>query len=91
MSLRMAWIAPETVAPIKHLVGNFVGAAVLFAAAIALAAMEKWCAAQNMPSYLTTGTRVIAFVLFTLDGILICGTSGIITIRLLRKTWENEN
>ena len=51
MSLRMAWIAPETVAPIKHLVGNFVGAAVLFAAAIALAAMEKWCAAQNMPSY----------------------------------------
>ena len=76
---------------LRHLVGTFVAAVVLFLAAIGLAYVEKWCVDNQMPEYLCLGTRGISFVLFSFDGILICGTAGITTFKLLRRTWKNDN
>jgi len=44
-----------------------------------------------MPAYLCTGASVIAFVLFVCDGIVICGTAFIVSLRLLRKTAQDES
>ena len=87
----MALIGQETADLLKHLVGNFVLAVVLFGVAIGLALVEKWCVEHQMPAYICYGTRAISFTLFTLDGIVLCGTAVIVSFRLLRKTWEHES
>ncbi len=87
----MAWIDEKTVALLKHLIGNFIAAVVVLVAAIGLAFVEKWCVAHQMPDYLRLGARTISFTLFTLDGIVLCGTAAIVSVRLLRKTWEDEH
>jgi len=75
---------------LRHLVGNFIAAAVVLAMAIGLAFIERWCADLKMPEYVCYGTRAVAFTLFSIDGVAICGTAAIVTLKLLRRTWQNE-
>jgi len=85
-----SWLSQDTVEILSHLLGNFIAAMVLFAAAIGLAFVEKWCVENKLPDYISYGVTGISFTLFALDGIVICGTATIVSFRLLRKTWRNE-
>jgi hypothetical protein len=87
----MAWFNSETVTLLKHLIGNFVVAIVLLAAAIGLALVERLCEEWKMPPYVCNGANAIAYVMFGIDGIVFCGTAIIVSIRLLVKTWTNDN
>ena len=86
----MAWLDNQTVVILKHLVGNFIAATVLLIAAIGLAYVEKWCVEQKMPEYVCWGSTAIAFTIFAFDGLVICGTTAIVAIKLLKKTYKNE-
>ncbi len=87
----MAWFNPETVALIRHLIGNFIVAVVLLAAAIGLALVERLCEELKMPNYVCIGANAIAYALFCVDGIVFLGTAVIVSVRLLVRTWRNEN
>jgi hypothetical protein len=83
-------VAGETKALIGHFVWNFVAAIVLFAAAVGCSYIETWCVGQKLPDYLCFGVKIISIVLFTIDGIVICGTAAIVAYKLLKKTSEND-
>jgi hypothetical protein len=87
----MALFNPETIALLKHLLGNFVVAIVLLAAAIGLALVERLCEELKMPPYVCDGANAIAYAMFVIDGIVFLGTAVIVSVRLLVKTWRNEN
>jgi hypothetical protein len=87
----MGWFKDQVLPLLKHFVGTFIVAIVLFLAAIGLAYVEKWCVAHQMPEYLCKGTHVISVVIFCCDGVLICGTVVTATVKLLVKNFRNES
>lgn len=87
----MAIFSQEIILFLKHLLGTFVAAALMLAAAIGLAYVEKWCVANQMPAYLCIGATMISFSLLTIDAIVVCGTAAIVAFRMLQKTWQHEH
>ena len=82
--------AGETKELIRHLFWNFVAVLVLFGAAVGCAYIETWCINQKLPDHLCLGVKVVSIVLFTIDGIVLCGTAAIIAYKLLKKTFQND-
>jgi Na+/H+ antiporter NhaC len=86
----MALFTAEIGLFLKHLLGTYIAAIVILAAAIGLAFVEKWCEAHQMPGYLSYGVTSISVTLLTFDGVVVCGTTAIVALRLLQKTWKHE-
>lgn len=86
----MAWLSQESKSILVHLIGNFVAAAVLFAVSIGLGYVEEWCKLKQLPEHLCTGVSIVSYVLFVIDGIVICGAAAIAAIKLLKRSWKND-
>jgi hypothetical protein len=82
--------AGETKELIAHFLGNFIAVLVLFGAAVGCSYVETWCISQKLPDYLCLRVKAISIVLFTIDGIVICGTAAIIAYKLLKRMIQND-
>jgi hypothetical protein len=74
----------------RHVVNTCLGAAAIFGAAIGFGFLEVWCRKQGLPNRLCEGVMVVSFVLFCIDGILICGGSAIVMYKLLARIWKSD-
>ena len=75
---------------LRHLIGNFIAAILLFGVTIGLDFAKRWCERNGVSRHICIGFGIVAYVLFVLDAVVVCGTVGIISIRLLRRAWEHE-
>lgn len=75
---------------LKHAFGNFVVALVIVILAVVLAAIGEWCVKLQLPAYISFGVQTIVIVLLIADGIVVCGTAVIMTVRMLKMFWKSS-
>ena len=90
----MRWLnrllGDDTKKLLRHLIGSFLAAILLFAMTIGLDFAKIWCEEHGVSKNICVGLGVVAFVLFVLDAVVVCGTTGIVVVRLLQRAWEHE-
>jgi len=84
----MEWLKNEVLPMVRHFIASFIAAIVMFFTAIGLTKVEIWCREQKYPSDICYGLHAVSVVIFSLDGILVCGIVAITALKLLRRTWK---
>ncbi|MFA6162094.1 MAG: hypothetical protein WC685_01550 [Methylobacter sp.] len=73
-----------------HVGAVFLLTVAIFATAAGLILLEGYAESNGMPSWLLAGMTFIGMVLFIIDGILVIGSSTIVTLKILGQLWSAE-
>ena len=74
---------------VKDAARNFVAASMILILAGALSYAEILSEQLGLPKYMVWGARTMSIFLLIVDGIVVCGTSVILAIRLLARQWRS--
>ncbi len=86
----MSWFKDDVLPILRHFAGTFIAAVTMFFAAIGLSFVERWCRNNKIDEDICVGIHAVSFIIFSLDGILVCGILAITVLRMLSRTWRNE-
>lgn len=78
----------HTIELLKHTATNFLIAVALCTAALALDALEHWCARHEVSPWLIFGVGLVSRMTFVVDAVLFVATMSMVGAHLIRESFN---